>query len=647
MRFLNILSISRSFPLRVFTFLFIAGVFLIPQPAEAIPFLTEAVSLVSVALISFFSLIMNIQGAVINWLVNPAGWGAAFTHNPTVVSGWRIMRDFANLGFALAIIVIAIGFILRIQTYGSQRTLTRLIIAAIMVNFSLAIAGVFIDAANIISRFFLAQFNIVNIWGSLINASGVANLFMTAPDRPLMQVVWDFIIRAVPFVGIPAAINVLIQTLITSVFSLMMIAALGALIVMLLIRVAHIWVLLILAPIAWVMWIFPAFENNWKRWWEEFIRWTFFAPIVIFFLGFSLAILGSPAARPPEFLGASTTILAQTFDAAMQAAGLNRPITDTIARFTIAITMMVLSMIIANQMGISFAKQGVQWATTVGKWPGLAAWRGGLKESKGRFATSSLGKALEERFARSRIPGVGAFADSLRGIRTKVEDDSKKSADRYKILSSEQIGQDLANPQKRAMMSQADLLARARVLNDRGEQLPDSIADTVLQTAHNTNPKFAEQFLPTNPQLVKRYEATIARRPEGKRRTITDYTRKMTTEQAENIKASMLEGLSAPDRALFASGMQQSVLAHMLDKNHESGVKLLEVLRNTTELQKQLQSSDIAKDQIAPTLKKVQGMLKSPQIAHWVPGEAEKASEPKVTNEELERLLGTKRKASK
>jgi hypothetical protein len=636
-RFLSALtgSKSKSFPLKVFALLFsvgiVAALLFIPKPAWAVPVLTfgiisAATSLVSGILISFLGLILNILGAIINWLIDPAIWGTgAFTENPTIINAWRIMRDFANLGLVLAIVVIAIGFILRLQTYGSQKTLVRLIAAAILVNFSLVIAGVFIETSTIISRFLMEGFQLRDTWGSLIRASGVMNLFTPSEEVPAWSRAVGFAVRALLPADIAAAANIATNALITAVFAIMMVAVLGALIIMLLIRVAYLWVLLILSPIAWLMWIFPRFESNWNRWWEEFLRWTFFAPIVIFFLALSLTIVGSPAEvggappRPNDPIQAAERVLGQVFHGVI--AGSAEPINATIARFAISIALLVLSMIIANQMSITFASQGVQWASAVGKWPGLTAWRAGVKESKGRFATSPLGKSLEERFARSRIPGVGKWADTLRATRTNVEDEAKKVAERQNILTTQQIREDLEDPQKRALMSQAELLGRAIKINERGERLPASVANAILEIAHNTNPKLAESFLPINPQLVREYETNIARRPTP--RTHADYARRITTEQAENFKWSSFDAIVDLARrqqaqALFASGMQPSTLAHMLEKNYEAGEQLLDILRDTNNLQLQLTAAGQSQQQVQQALSRVNRMLASPSLAYWV-----------------------------
>jgi len=83
--------------------------------------------------------------------------------NPILETGWTIVRDVANLGFVLAIVIIAIATILRFEKYGMQKLLPKLVAAAILVNFSLTIAGVLIDFSNVITTFFLDKATGANI----------------------------------------------------------------------------------------------------------------------------------------------------------------------------------------------------------------------------------------------------------------------------------------------------------------------------------------------------------------------------------------------------------------------------------------------------------------------------------------------------
>src|SRR5262249_14801468 len=59
--------------------------------------------------------------------------------SPAVQSGFSVALAFANLGFVLAIIVIAIATILRNHTYGIKELFWKLVVMAILVNFGLVI----------------------------------------------------------------------------------------------------------------------------------------------------------------------------------------------------------------------------------------------------------------------------------------------------------------------------------------------------------------------------------------------------------------------------------------------------------------------------------------------------------------------------
>src|SRR3989344_7921170 len=88
-------------------------------------------------------LLIQLAGYLVDWMLR-LNSQILDSSNTLMYTGWRIARDFANLGFVLLTVIIAFATILRYKEYGYQKLLFNLIKAAILVNFSLAIAGAFI-----------------------------------------------------------------------------------------------------------------------------------------------------------------------------------------------------------------------------------------------------------------------------------------------------------------------------------------------------------------------------------------------------------------------------------------------------------------------------------------------------------------------
>lgn len=68
-----------------------------------------------------------------------------------VTSGWTVIRDVINLLFIFILLYIALGTVLKLESVNWKKQLAAIIIAAILVNFSLFFTRVAIDASNIVS----------------------------------------------------------------------------------------------------------------------------------------------------------------------------------------------------------------------------------------------------------------------------------------------------------------------------------------------------------------------------------------------------------------------------------------------------------------------------------------------------------------
>lgn len=70
---------------------------------------------------------------------------------------WEVFRNLINLFFILILVFISISTILQIDAYGQKKLLGKLVIAAVLINFSMFFTKVIIDASNITALAFYKQ----------------------------------------------------------------------------------------------------------------------------------------------------------------------------------------------------------------------------------------------------------------------------------------------------------------------------------------------------------------------------------------------------------------------------------------------------------------------------------------------------------
>ncbi|MHB8903921.1 MAG: hypothetical protein ACYC40_02375, partial [Patescibacteria group bacterium] len=95
-----------------------------------------------------------------------------FIKSTVVTNGWVIVRDICNMFFVLILLIIAFATILRIEEYNYKKWLPKLILMAILINFSKMICGLLIDAAQIVMLTFVNSFKDV-AGANLTSALGI------------------------------------------------------------------------------------------------------------------------------------------------------------------------------------------------------------------------------------------------------------------------------------------------------------------------------------------------------------------------------------------------------------------------------------------------------------------------------------------
>jgi len=213
------------------------------------------------------------------------------TNSEVVISAWKIVRDFANLFFAFAMLAIGIATIVGWEEYQAQKMLPKLLIIALLINFSLIFCSAIVDVSNAFSKYF-ENASLEDKEFSTAGIGVIQTLIQPQKfsiDTTKMQKEYEeknkdpeknpgfFVSTGFALAGSTIAI----------ITCLLFLIIIMALIVLFLARFIILSFLIILAPIAWVFYFFPFLEEElsiWKKWWSSFLKWTIIGPALLFFV---------------------------------------------------------------------------------------------------------------------------------------------------------------------------------------------------------------------------------------------------------------------------------------------------------------------------------------------------------------------------
>jgi hypothetical protein len=313
----------------------------------------KLLNVVAYGIFYLFGLLLSLAGALLDFVLTKPELNK-FTTSPIVGFGWEQCRNLANMFFALILLVISFATILRIESYGIKQVLPRLIIAALLINFSLVIAGVIIDFTQVLTTYFvqqaLAGTNGSSLSGTIANklnvTEGILRTNQAAGTPPISDSI-DGIIASIA--GIFAGIIVILIATFTFF----------AAAIFFVIRYIALLFLLILAPLAWFFYIVPATRTYWNQWWNTFFKWAFFAPAYTFFLWISMQIIKGNVMNQVGPNGAN--VVAGTSSA------FGRYSIPTLINFTIMIGFLLGSLIVAQKLGIYGAGAVIRMGKSAGR----------------------------------------------------------------------------------------------------------------------------------------------------------------------------------------------------------------------------------------------------------------------------------------
>ncbi len=233
------------------------------------------------------SWILSISGVLLNWVLDMTVVNMA--KNIEGITGiniaWSVIRDLSNMVFIFSLLYVAIGTILGVSGADWKKTLTSIVIAAVLINFSLFMTKVIVDASNIVTIGFYRQIvpanDTVKLSDKIINSLRITTLYNPDVEGKLAK---DFAssLGKIAIVSIGSSIFMLITAFNFLSVSLMFI-----------IRYVTIIFLLIFSPVAIMNSVLPQLGGTASKWWKQLSGQAIFAPLYMILTWVVLTIINS------------------------------------------------------------------------------------------------------------------------------------------------------------------------------------------------------------------------------------------------------------------------------------------------------------------------------------------------------------------
>ncbi|MFY9493032.1 MAG: hypothetical protein WAP55_00895 [Minisyncoccia bacterium] len=308
------------------------------------------------------SILITFAGSIVSYVFS----FQSFIEVPIVQIGWQISRDLANMVFILIMLLIAFGTVLRLEQYSVKKLIPKLVVAALLINFSLIICGAVIDFGNSLARFFVSGGQTEN---SVDVAAGIMGAMRAGAIAQLRNT--TTIDSLIPTILMVSAGQLIMYIIIA--FTLLALAG------VMISRIIQLWILIIFAPFAWVASALPGKGSGYSsKWWAKFFNLAVIFPVSISFFIF-LAILtgatfGSTNLEIKDVGGWLATILPDT-------------IFSTIMQFLVVVSILWLGLDQAGKAGSAGGNMVVKWADGAKKW-GLGQLKGSRLGFKPAFGTA-------------------------------------------------------------------------------------------------------------------------------------------------------------------------------------------------------------------------------------------------------------------
>lgn len=248
----------------------------------------------------------------------------------SIDSLWSTVRDIFNLTFIFGLVFIGFKMIFNTSDSSARRMLVSLVLAALLVNFSLFITKFIIDFSNIAATQFAQAFN---VGGTYSVSQSFMNLFGLS--------------SALDHLPTTGAFTYIFGMLFLYIIAIFVFAAGGLLLI---IRFVVLNIYMVLSPVMFLGWVFPGLSGASRAYWQGFLGRAFFAPAYILMLYFANQILVNM-----QGVATNGANLASAFADGSQ---YNASLT-IIPFFVIIAGFLIAALVVAQKMGVEGASSAI------------------------------------------------------------------------------------------------------------------------------------------------------------------------------------------------------------------------------------------------------------------------------------------------
>lgn len=341
---------------------------------------------------------------------------------------WQVFRDMANMAFIFIILYIAINTILGLGGMDMKKMLVRIVIVALLLNFSLFFTKLAIDASNILTIGFYNQVMTTQCGPDRQTVSNIGSVFMC--KMGLTSFFSSDLISQAAQSGSGSFVRIITIGAVGSIFFIITAFVFLAATIMFLYRYVVLIFLLMLSPLAFAAMAMP--KDKWSdRWKDPLLKQCVFAPAFMAMIWATLQVLNHVATNTSTSL-AQTVAGAQNGSAAVGAG-------QVLLNFALVLAMIIGSLLVANEFGARGAKGAIDKLKGAQKWTqkrikstrqGIQGYAG--RQTLGRFGAwadkslgesdSRIGRLANTTFGRElRSATTGSFAKAKFGSKTNLE----------------------------------------------------------------------------------------------------------------------------------------------------------------------------------------------------------------------------------